>query len=145
MAGLGYRYLVTTSSFKFGHPLRKPIFSAFMRVEIFGLHSNWCENLTALARVRAECMNPATCICRGFFWMSRSFPTVNYCLMASDVIGSVQRSVWGSLYPLKINFPLYMTSQYFSVNITLQPALHRILMPTKDSIVNLGQCGPWGQ
>ena len=56
--------------------------------------------------------------------------------MASDVIGRVQRSVQGSLYPLKIKFPLYMTSQYFSVNVTVHPALHKILIPTNDAIVN---------
>jgi hypothetical protein len=58
--------------------------------------------------------------------------------MASDVIGRLQRSVWGSLYPLKTNLLLYMMSQYFSVNVTMHPVLHKILIPTNDAIVN-----PW--
>ena len=38
VAGLGFRYFVTSSSLRLGHPLRKPFFIAFMRLEIFGLH-----------------------------------------------------------------------------------------------------------
>ena len=37
VAGLGFRYFVTRSSLMFGHPLRKPFFNAFMRLEIMGL------------------------------------------------------------------------------------------------------------
>ena len=59
VAGLGLRYLETSFSFMLGHPLRKPFFSAFMRVEILGLHNNWCANLTALVCVRMGCVNPA--------------------------------------------------------------------------------------
>ncbi len=41
VAGLvGFRYFVTRSSLMFGHPLRKPFFNAFMRLEIMGLHSD---------------------------------------------------------------------------------------------------------
>ena len=38
VAGLGFRYFVTSSLLRFGHPLRKTFFVAFMRLEIFGLH-----------------------------------------------------------------------------------------------------------
>ncbi len=38
VAGLGLRYLTTNSSFKFGHPLRKPLQRALKRVDILGLH-----------------------------------------------------------------------------------------------------------
>jgi hypothetical protein len=37
VAGLGLRYLTTNSSFKFGHPLRKPLQRALRRVDIIGL------------------------------------------------------------------------------------------------------------
>ena len=35
VAGLGFRYFVTNSLLRSGHPLRKPFFIAFMRLEIF--------------------------------------------------------------------------------------------------------------
>ena len=38
VAGLWFRYFVTSSLLRLGHPLRKPFFNAFMRLEIVGLH-----------------------------------------------------------------------------------------------------------
>jgi hypothetical protein len=38
VAGLGFRYFVTTSLLRSGHPLRNPFFNSFMRLEIVGLH-----------------------------------------------------------------------------------------------------------
>ena len=40
VAGLGFRYFITRSSLRFGHPLRKPFFNAFMRLDIVGLQSD---------------------------------------------------------------------------------------------------------
>jgi hypothetical protein len=38
VAALGFRYFMTSYSLRLGHPLRKPYFIFFMRLEIFGLH-----------------------------------------------------------------------------------------------------------
>ncbi len=38
VAGFGLRYLITNSSFKFGHPLRKPLQRYLRRVDILGLY-----------------------------------------------------------------------------------------------------------
>ncbi len=40
VAGLGFRYFVTRSLLRFWHPLRKPFFNAFMRLDIMGLQSD---------------------------------------------------------------------------------------------------------
>ncbi len=40
VAGLGFKYFVTSSLPILGHPMRKPLRNAFKRKEIFGLHSN---------------------------------------------------------------------------------------------------------
>ncbi len=57
---LGFKYFVTNIFLMFGHPLRKPFFNAFTRVEIFGLHRDWWANYTALAQVLTESVNTAT-------------------------------------------------------------------------------------
>ena len=60
VAGLGFKYLVTSSSDRLGHPFKKPFRKAFKREDILGLHIAWCPNLTVLARVCTECVNMAT-------------------------------------------------------------------------------------
>jgi hypothetical protein len=60
IAGLGFKYLVISSSDRLGHPFKKPFRKAFNREDILGLHIAWCPNLTVLARVRTECVNMAT-------------------------------------------------------------------------------------
>jgi hypothetical protein len=40
VAGLGFKYFVTNSLDIFGHPFRKPLRNAFIRLEIFGLHND---------------------------------------------------------------------------------------------------------
>ena len=60
VAGLGFKYLVTSSSDRLGHPFKKPFHRAFNSDDIFGLHIDWCPNLTVLALVRTECVNMAT-------------------------------------------------------------------------------------
>jgi len=59
VAGLGFKYLVTSSSDRLGHPFKKPFRKAFKREDILGLHIAWCPNLTVLARVHTECVNMA--------------------------------------------------------------------------------------
>ncbi len=57
-------------------------------------------------------------------------------------MGSVHKSVDGSLNPLKITFLLNITSHFLLSNITLHPALQRGLMPMSDAIVNGGTMCP---
>ncbi len=59
VAGLGLRYFKINFLLRLGHPLRKPLQTALSKVEIFGLHSNWCANFTPLAQVQTECVNVA--------------------------------------------------------------------------------------
>ncbi len=59
IAGLGFRYLRINILVKFGHPLRKPFCTAFISVDIFGLHNDSCANSTLFARVFTECVNIA--------------------------------------------------------------------------------------
>ena len=40
VAGLGFKYFVTNSLDRFGHPFKKPFRNAFIRLEIFGLHND---------------------------------------------------------------------------------------------------------
>ena len=60
VAGLGFKYLVTRSSDRSGHPFKKPFLMAFKREDILGLHIAWCPNLTVLSLVCRECVNMAT-------------------------------------------------------------------------------------
>ena len=60
VAGLALRYLRINVSVMFGHPLRNPFCTTLRRVDILGLHNDWCANLTALERVCTECVNDAT-------------------------------------------------------------------------------------
>ena len=57
-------------------------------------------------------------------------------------IGSVHRSVAGSLNPRKINLLLYTTSQCLSQNVTLHPASHSTLMPISEAISSCGTMWP---
>jgi hypothetical protein len=54
VAGLGFKYLRISVSDIFGHPLRNPFRVALRSLEIVGLHSDWCANLTLLALVLME-------------------------------------------------------------------------------------------
>ena len=57
-------------------------------------------------------------------------------------MGSVQRSVDGSLAPCKIILLSYFTSHVASVNVTSQPALHSTLIPRRDAIAKPGTMCP---
>lgn len=58
------------------------------------------------------------------------------------VIGSVHRSVAGSLKPRRINLLLYKTSQCLSQNVTLHPASHSTRMPIREAISSFGTMWP---
>jgi hypothetical protein len=57
-------------------------------------------------------------------------------------IGTGHKSIYGSLNPVKITFPLNITSHFLLSNITLHPALQRGQMPMRDAIVNDGTMCP---
>ena len=57
VAGLGFKYLRINVSLMPGHPFKYLCCVAFNKVEFFGLHYDWCANLTALARVVTKCVN----------------------------------------------------------------------------------------
>ncbi len=119
VAGLGLRYRRMSLSGIVGHPLRKPLCVAFNRVEILGLHKDWCANFTALARARTECTNvailrpgctldgtrrgcgaqPIQGPVRGKGGIVAKLGEVHSLLIG---IGSVHKSVDRSLYPVKI-------------------------------------------
>ena len=58
VAGLRLRYLLIKSLLMFGHPFKKPRCIAFKRVDIGGLHNNWCANLTVMACEANQCWMP---------------------------------------------------------------------------------------
>ncbi len=57
-------------------------------------------------------------------------------------MGSIHKSVDGSLNSHKITFSLKITSHFVLSNVTLHPALQRGLMPTSEAIVNDGTICP---
>jgi hypothetical protein len=136
VVGLGFKYFVTNSSLRLGHPLRKPHWIAFMREEISGLHSDWCANLTVLAWVCTECVKVAISAGCEHVLLPNGIrakgghgaqakqgsacgrdspgavhgpPWYAFCVIAPGVMGNVHKSVLGSLEPVKITFPFYIT------------------------------------
>jgi hypothetical protein len=71
-----------------------------------------------------------------------SLPTFPLLSAVVELIGSIHRSVAGSLNPRKITCLLYITSHFDLVNSTEHPALHSTRMPINDAIVNLGTICP---
>ena len=63
-------------------------------------------------------------------------------LPADPTIGSVHRSVVGSFMPVKIMFPLYLTTHFSLSNLTVQPAAVRTRIPNKDAMDNSGMICP---
>ena len=102
VAGLGLRYLSISSSDMLGHPFKKPRRVALRSVEILGLHNDWWANLTLLARVEIEWAKLAAS-CGKLFVNGRCIDGDDCSL---DGIGSVHKSVIGSLYPRIITFVL---------------------------------------
>jgi hypothetical protein len=137
VAGLALRYLRINFSIIFGHPFKNPLRMAYRRVEILGLHRDWCANLTALAHARTECVNAAKHLPR---WASLAANwrcgagspqgpghgrTVGPGVVHTFVwIGRVQRSVLGSFSPVNIMLSLYITLHLPLSKTTLHPTLH---------------------
>jgi hypothetical protein len=150
VAGLGLRYLLISLTLMYGHPLRNPRLVALRRVEIFGLHNNWCANLTLLAHFRIECKKAAPSYISWGGCRARPIPGqgcgksiwLRVVRIPSFVIGRVHRSVLGSLYSLKKTLPLYMTSYLTSSNTTLHPTLHRGQIPISKVVFRSGMMCP---
>ena len=102
VAGLGLRYLSISSSDMLGHPFKKPRRVALRSVDILGLHNDWWANLTLLARVVIEWAKLAAS-CGTLSGNGRCMDGDDCSL---DGIGSVHKSVVGSLYPRMITLVL---------------------------------------
>ncbi len=105
VAGPGVRYLRMSFLDRFGQPFRKHVRTAFNNVKKFGLHNDWCANLTPFARVLTECVKFARLIpgwiagCK--VYRAQSTPGAD-CgkavrVMLIPLIGRVHRSVNSSL------------------------------------------------
>ena len=57
-------------------------------------------------------------------------------------IGSIHKSVVGSLKPVKIVLPLSFTSKFELSKVTVHPVLQRGQMPMRDAMVNEGTMCP---
>jgi hypothetical protein len=123
--------------------LKNPHLVALRRVDIFGLHNDWCANLTLLAHVCIECKNEAPSYMAWGGCRARPIPGqgrgksiwLGVVRIPSFVISRVHRSVLGSLYPLKITLPLYMTSHFSLSKTTLHPTLHRGQIPMSKAVL----------
>jgi hypothetical protein len=146
--GLGFRYLVTPFAVRFGHPLTYPRQMAFSRVEICGLHNNWCANRMLFAFVCTVCVKKA-------IWMARwawalaitgaaNGSTFGMCWEDLPGVpnGRVHKSVGGSFQPVEITLPLYQTLHVCLSNVTLQPALVNTCMPRRNTMERSGMMLP---
>jgi len=57
-------------------------------------------------------------------------------------IGRVHRSVAGSFMPVKIIFPLYLTTHFLLSNLIVHPAAVRTRIPNREAIDNSGTMCP---
>jgi hypothetical protein len=145
VAGLRLRYLRINFSDMLGQPRTNPWHVAFSSMGILGLHNDSFANMMKLARVQMECVNVVISMhselstLLGFLCGLPTFP-----LLSANVvlIGSVDKSVVGSLNPRKITCLLYITSHFDLVNTAEHPALYSTWMPINDAILNLGTMCP---
>ena len=99
-------------------------------MDILGLHKDWCANFTLLARVEMEWAKLVVC-CTA---LGRTGSVGDCC---ATWIGSVHKPIVASLYPLRINFPLYIISQCSLQNVTVHPASHKARTPISNAIDRL--------
>jgi hypothetical protein len=87
---------------------------AFHNVEIFGLHNNWCANITPLARVCTQCVKDARltpgCMVGGMACRAQSASGADcesvVLVLLQPLIDRVHKLVDTSLYPCNKTFPL---------------------------------------
>jgi hypothetical protein len=137
VAGLGFEYFRINRSLMLGHPWRKPHLTAFRRVDMGGLASNWWANFTAFMHIGTECVNVAM-----DGWVPGEVLVCGMSTAGTGLNGSVHRSVDGFLYPVKIICPSYHTSHFLSLNHMPHPALHRGRIPNSKAITRLGMICP---
>ena len=63
-------------------------------------------------------------------------------LPADPTIGSIHRSVVGSFMPVKIFFPLYLTTHLLMSNLTVHPTAVRTRIPNREALDNSGTIWP---
>ena len=107
VAGLRFKYLRMSISEILGHPFRKPFRVALSSLDILGLHSDWCANLTLLALVVMEWAKLATCFTVSV--LAGSLACAGDCM--TGLMGMVHRSVARSLRSCIIISSLYIMSQ----------------------------------
>ncbi len=117
----------------FGYPLcghiRAPfevtVSDCLNSVEMRGLQRDWCANPMLLALVCTVCVKHAMGVGRWAWALARSRSAngirslTRWVVMSMDLRGRGQRSILGSLSPLKIIFPLYRTVHLCLSNVTL--------------------------
>ncbi len=108
VAGLELRYFVIPLAVRFGHPLRYPHQMAFSRVEICGLHKDWCAKRMLFALVCTVCMKKEIWTA-GWAWASATTGAANWrtqfaCweVMPWDPNGRVHKSIVGFFSAHKI-------------------------------------------
>ncbi len=141
---LGFRYLVTPFAVRFGHPLTYPHQMAFSKVEICGLHNDWCANWMLFAFVCTVCVKKAIWTAR-WAWASAiteaaDGSTFGTCWedMPGVPNGRVHKSVAGSFQPVKITLPLYQTLHVCLSSVMSQPTLVNTCMPKRDAMERSG-------
>jgi hypothetical protein len=62
VARLGFRYLDTPFAIRLGQPFRYPRQMALSKVEILGLHRDWCAKRMLFALVCTVCVKKMICV-----------------------------------------------------------------------------------
>ena len=71
-----------------------------------------------------------------------SWGSIGEVLPADPTIGRVHRSVVGSFMPVKIIFPLYLTTHFSLSNLTVHPAAVRTRILNREAIDNSSRVCP---
>ena len=108
VAGLGIRYFCTIFAVRCGVLFRKPALIALSNKDIGGLHKLLCMNFTSFSLLvwwyKKDACSNAACAEDPV-----SDTNTGMAGLAAWNIGRVHKSLFGSLYPVKIIVPLYMT------------------------------------
>jgi hypothetical protein len=111
---------------------------------MWGLQRDWCMNHTLLALFCTVCVKHVLVVGRWAWAMAKTGATdgirslTRWVVMSTDPRGRVQRSILGSLSPLKIIFLLYPTVHLFLSNVMSQPTHVNTHIPNRDAIDKSG-------
>ena len=108
VVGLGIRYFCTVFAIRCGVLFKKPALIALSNEDIGGLHKLWCKNFTSFSLLvwwyeKDACSNVA---CAEVLVLDTNAGVAG---LAAWNIGRVHKLLFGSLFPVKITCPLYMT------------------------------------